>query len=360
MKDNGAIEVVFSFDSTGSMFPCLTQVRRTVESTVNRLFNEVPNIRVGITAHGDYCDARTSYVTKHYPLSTNRAGIIDFVRNVSPTDGGDPQECYELVLHEARSFNWTHGKSKVLVMIGDDVPHSPTEHQNTKHLDWRNEIANLLEMGVAVYGVQALGRRHASPFYQEIARTTGGFHLELDQFGYIVDTLLAIAFKQAGPEKLQSFEREVISQGRMNRSMDSMFATLSGRCRADRFESSRGLVSVHPSRFQVLAVDCEQEIKNFVDEQGLNFRPGRGFYLLTKSEKVQGTKEVILRDKDTGDFYTGKKVREMLGLPVRDVDVRLRPVHLDQYDVFVQSTSYNRKLKPRTKFLYEVEDWSEE
>jgi hypothetical protein len=245
-------------------------------------------------------------------------------------------------------------------MIGDDVPHSPAEHQNIKKLDWRNEIANLMEMGVAVYGVQALGRRHADPFYREIAEKTGGFHLALDQFSCIVDTILAIAFKQAGPEKLRSFEQEVIQQGRMTRSMNNMFAALGGRRRADSFERSACLVSVHPSRFQVLVVDEEQPISNFVGEQGLNFRPGRGFYMLTKSEKVQGTKEVILRDKHTGDFFTGKKVREMLGLPVRDVDVRLHPVHIEQYDVFVQSTSYNRKLKPNTKFLYEVEDWSEE
>lgn len=353
-----AIEVVFSFDTTGSMYPCLTQVRRTVETTIKRLFKEIPNIRVGITAHGDYCDTDI-YVTKHHPLSTDISSLVNFVNNVSPTYGGDTPECYELVLHEARGFNWTHGKSKVLVMIGDDIPHSPTERQNTQKLDWRNEIANLTEMGVAVYGVQALGRRHATMFYQEIAQKTGGFHLALDQFSYIVDMLLAIAFKQVGNEQLQTFEQEVMKQGRMNRSMDNMFATLSGRKQAEKFTASANLVSVHPSRFQVLHVDGEQEIKRFVEEQGLTFKPGRGFYALVKSEKVQGTKEVILQDRETGDFYTGTKVREMLGLPLHDEDVRLRPGHLDKYNVFVQSTSHNRKLKPRTKFLYEVNDWTE-
>lgn len=359
MIDTNAIEIVVCFDTTGSMWPCLTQVRRNVEATIKRLFDEVPNVRIGITAHGDYCDAGSTYVTKHHPLSTDIDSLVRFVKTVQPTGGGDAPECYELVLHEARSFNWTHGKSKVLVMIGDDVPHSPTERQNTKGLDWRNEIANLTEMGVAVYAVQALGRRHATPFYEEIARKTGGFRLALDQFGYIVDTILAIAFKQAGPEKLQSFEQEVVKQGRMNRGMDTMFSTLSGRSCADRFTSSSGLVSVHPSRFQVLHVDAEQEIRRFVEEQGLNFKPGRGFYEFTKSEKVQSYKEIVLLDRATGDLFTGPKARKMIGLTGATKEERIRPDKFSTYRVFVQSTSYNRKLKPNTGFLYEVEDWSE-
>ena len=61
------VEVVFSFDTTGSMYPCLTQVRRHVKSTVTRLGEEIPGIRIGIIAHGDYCDKGGTYVTKHLP-----------------------------------------------------------------------------------------------------------------------------------------------------------------------------------------------------------------------------------------------------------------------------------------------------
>jgi hypothetical protein len=38
------------------------------------------------------------------------------------------------VMHEARSFSWTAGKAKVLAMIGDDVPHTAHDRQNTKKL----------------------------------------------------------------------------------------------------------------------------------------------------------------------------------------------------------------------------------
>ena len=42
----------------------LAEVRRGVAEAVRRLRREVAGIRLGVVAHGDYCDARTSYVTK--------------------------------------------------------------------------------------------------------------------------------------------------------------------------------------------------------------------------------------------------------------------------------------------------------
>ena len=129
------IEVVFSFDTTGSMYPCLTQVRRKIKETVTRLLDEIPGIRIGIIAHGDYCDAGSTYVTKHLDLSGDVATICNFVQNVQPTGGGDAPECYELVLHEAQSLSWTPTNAKTLVLIGDDIPHAPA--QTPQKLNWR-------------------------------------------------------------------------------------------------------------------------------------------------------------------------------------------------------------------------------
>ncbi|MGD9729303.1 MAG: VWA domain-containing protein, partial [Nitrospiraceae bacterium] len=179
---------MISFDTTGSMYPCLTQVRREVEKLVHNLFRDIPDLRIGIIAHGDYCDARSTYVTKMLDLTKDESKICNFVRTVESTSGGDTPECYELVLHEARTLSsWGTGRQKALVLIGDDVPHGPDYHGNKKKIDWRNELGLLLEAGVNVYGVQALGRRHATSFYKEIARKTGGFHLELNQFAQVAD-----------------------------------------------------------------------------------------------------------------------------------------------------------------------------
>jgi hypothetical protein len=356
------IDVLVSFDTTGSMYPCLTQVRRNVEKLVNRLFKDIPGIRIGIIAHGDYCDAGSTYVTEMLDICEDQGKIVDFIKHVEPTGGGDAPECYELVLHEARSAAWSGGKSKVLVMIGDDVPHGPTYPGNIKNLNWRNELELLLEAGINVYAVQALGRRHSTPFWQEVAEKTGGFHLQLNQFAYVRDMIMAVCFKQQGNEQLEQFEQELVSSGKMTRGVDGMIGTMLGRKESERFTTTVGALGAVPGgRFQVLEVDRDVSIKDFVLEQGATFNKGRGFYEFTKRVKVQDYKEVILMDNKTGDLFSGDKSRQMAGIPI-GVTANVSPGSgaLAGYTCFIQSTSYNRKLLGGTKFLYEVEDWEDE
>jgi hypothetical protein len=135
-----------------------------------------------------------------------------------------------------------------------------------------------------------------------------------------------------------------------------MFATLSGRRATTHFKPA-SLDAVPPGRFQVLDVDKEQDIKTFVQDNGLLFKTGRGFYEFTKTENVQSYKEVVLMRRGSGDMFSGAKARELAGLP-EGHDARLGPSSLSEFRVFVQSTSSNRKLKSGTGFLYEVDDAS--
>lgn len=135
-----------------------------------------------------------------------------------------------------------------------------------------------------------------------------------------------------------------------------MFGAMLKRAPSATFEAA-DLRAVPPGRFQILDVDRDCSIKEFVQEQGAAFKKGRGFYEFTKTETIQGYKEIILMDKKSGDMFEGKAARDMLGLP-EDCTARIKPASLDKYAVFVQSTSVNRKLIGKTKFLYEVEDWS--
>lgn len=365
-------QIVFTFDTTGSMYPCLTQTRRSIVETVRRLFLEIPDLKIGIIAHGDYCDREDSYVTKHLDLTDNEDRIVKFVNTVGATGGGDSAECYELVLKEARTkMSWKPGDTKLVVLIGDDVPHSPADarRQSGVEINWRDELDLLLEANIKVYGVQALRRGHATAFYREIAKKTGGYHLNLDQFSHVQDLIQAVCYKQKGDEFLQQYEAEVTKKGRMNRSLDQMFATLAGRVAAlERGEKSTvtgsgfvrsryaptSLKAVHPARFQVLYVPRDSTIMGFVEDNGLEFKKGRGFYELTKTVKVQHHKEIILQDRKSGDFFTGEPARDLLGLPHGE-DAKLKPLDLDKYKVFIQSTSVNRKLLGDTDFLYEVD-----
>ena len=104
MSKATGIDVCITFDTTGSMYPCLTQVRRSAAATVRRLFKDIPELRIAIIAHGDYCDAGRTYVTKALDFSSDVERICRFIDTVEATGGGDAPECYELVLHESRSL----------------------------------------------------------------------------------------------------------------------------------------------------------------------------------------------------------------------------------------------------------------
>ena len=360
------LDIVLSFDTTGSMYSCLSQVRETVARTVQRLFKDIPGIRVGVIAHGDYCDG--DRVITILDLCSDQRSIIDFVRNVRSTHGGDFPECYEYVLHRARSISWIAGRQRALVMIGDAIPHNAYEPQNKNRLDWRNELKLLLESSIHVHAVQCLNRHESTSFWKEIAQTTGGHHLSLNQFSHVVDLITALTYQQADfsdgrDVRINQFEDEVERSGRMNRDMAATFDTLRGRKtpkarRATIYKATKaehGLIPVSPGRFQVMGVPVDCSIKEFVERNGLLFETGRGFYELTKTVSVQDYKEVILQNRRTGDMYCGAEARKLLSLPTFGT-VRINHKAIPpEFKAYIQSTSLNRKLLGSTNFLYEVD-----
>jgi hypothetical protein len=96
------------------------------------------------------------------------------------------------------------------------------------------------------------------------------------------------------------------------------------------------------------------QIRTFVESRlgGKPMKKGAAFYQLVKTEdKIQDYKLIAIRNKDTGSVYCGAEARDMLGLP-RVGDARVRPGDHGKFDVFVQSTSVNRKLSYGTQVMY--------
>ena len=76
------------------------------------------DIRIAIIAHGDYCDAHHSYVTKMVDFTENEALLCNFVQSAGATGGGDADECYELVLKEARTkLDWRPGSTRCFAFL---------------------------------------------------------------------------------------------------------------------------------------------------------------------------------------------------------------------------------------------------
>ncbi len=379
---NNKIDLVVSFDTTGSMYPVLSQVRNYVEQFVKDMFSEFDDLRLGIIAHGDYCDKDNPYTIRIMDLTRDEKELCKFVKETKPTYGGDADECYELVLNSAHNIiNWRKDSDKIFLLIGDASPHSPSYRDNKDHLDWKEEADNLRKLGVKVFSVHALAyyRRSSMAFYQTVADETGGIYLTLDQFSEVMDLIKATLYQQGGEEKLNEYISIIRDSGRLTNSMDRNFRRLMGEkvevevyTPTRTYKSSRvarepgkvkemeKLVPVTPGRFQVMTVDKDCDIKGFVTSNGIEFKKGRGFYELTKAETVQQYKEVIMQDRETGEMFVGSQVREKLGLSPQTesggVNEKLHAADAKAFRVFVQSTSVNRKLIGGTTFLYEISD----
>lgn len=111
------------------------------------------------------------------------------------------------------------------------------------------------------------------------------------------------------------------------------------------------LEALHPGQFRLLPVTMDGEaIAPFVERYlGYPYRLGMAYYQISKSEKVQPQKGVAIRDKKTHQLYVGPHARQILGLP--DYECRVAPSKSPEYDVFIQSTSVNRKLVEGTSVL---------
>jgi hypothetical protein len=363
-------DICFSFDTTGSMAPCLAEVRRNLGNIIPRLFRDIPNLRMSIVAHGDYCDEKTTYLMKHIDFTADMHALAEFVNGVGNTSGGDFPEAYEYVLNKVQGLDWRSNDTRCLVMLGDAYPHEKKE--NPFHLDWREELVKLDTMGVNIYSIQCLnsGSRVSHNFYKTMADKTNGYHLNLDQFAYVTDMILGVAYKQVNPAALEAYQQEVADRlGGMDLQMRAIFDRLTGKQnRHEEYDEGaferkydvaggddddgKDLRPVPPARFQILNVDQDCKISDFVRRMGLNFAKGRGFYEFTKSEEIGSAKQVVLRRKATGELFQGKKARRLA--KIADEKVRMKPKDVPDYDIFIQSTSYTRKLLAGTRFLYEV------
>lgn len=116
--------------------------------------------------------------------------------------------------------------------------------------------------------------------------------------------------------------------------------------------------------FHAWNVDASSPIREFVESKlaqqpslarrvGSSYRVGNGYYQLTKAEEVQAGKDFVILDKNTNALYGGDQARQLIGCPM-NTSFKIKPGNLANYEIYIKSTSVNRKLVPGTKVLYYV------
>ena len=357
------LQVAINFDTTGSMAPCIAELKKNVTSFLAEIASQFSDVtlKTRVSANGDYQDAdeHGGYVFTCQEQWTSTSRSCEFLQNVGPTCGFDVPEAYEVALDRIARYDWDPLAAKALIFIGDAMPHPPSYVLNREKLDWKSGVEMLVGKGVSLYCVQCLksngDRTGATAFWKEFAEISGGQHLCLDQLRNAEKFILVILLHLSQRPLLES---RLTSCGALRIAHSQLFgATLDG-------------VSVHSpasppgrpddGRFQSFHVTSACSIKEFVVGLGIQFAPGKGFYELSKGEKIAKNKEVLIFLDEGGATRVTQNsdARVLLGLPspgASDSQLTLAAIPL-QYrgKVYIQSTSYNRKLIAGTNFLYEV------
>lgn len=122
---DGAIDLVFCIDTTGSMRDDIDAVKASASSIIDRISETSSSLRLAMVAYRDH---GSDYVTKGYPFTSDRELMRRHILDLSIGQGGDPPEAvYEALLHaiEARDLGaWRTGARRIIILMGDAPPHT--------------------------------------------------------------------------------------------------------------------------------------------------------------------------------------------------------------------------------------------
>ncbi|MFE1547587.1 vWA domain-containing protein [Streptomyces sp. NPDC058718] len=164
----------------------------------------------------------------------------------------------------------------------------------------------------------------------------------------IWDATSTQGLEEAGQVIQQATEKFMVGRAQGIRGSRAVFSMGADAVNKDTIKAA-GLAPVDPSKYQVIPVARDVAIREWVLESGHTYRTGCAFYQLSKPEKIQAKKQIAVLEKKTDRVYTGPEARALIGLA--DVEARVKPDHNDDFTIFVQSTSVNRKLVSHTRLL---------
>jgi hypothetical protein len=178
---------------------------------------------------------------------------------------------------------------------------------------------------------------------------------EAKRFGFppdniaIWDASSAAGVSEVGATIREATERFMVDRAKGVRGSRSIFST-----GADAVNNATvsALTPLDSSKYMLIPVTEDTPIRQWVEDCGLTYRVGSAMYQLTKTELIQHGKAVAIRNKKTGVVYSGPQARGIIGLP--DIDVRVKPDKNPEYEIYITSTSVNRKLIAGTKLMYIV------
>jgi DNA-directed RNA polymerase subunit RPC12/RpoP len=126
LRRNG-LEIVITFDSTGSMSGEINQVKQQIKRIGSTLITMVPKARISICTYRDEGD---EYVVRGLPLTGDIQQVDTYLSNIRAGGGGDhPEAVHEGLRWSVDKNQFNPRARKIILIFGDAPPHQ--EYQRT-------------------------------------------------------------------------------------------------------------------------------------------------------------------------------------------------------------------------------------
>jgi hypothetical protein len=209
-----ATDVLFVFDTTGSMSGALSEAKAQAAQVMSSLSGRLPNLRFGIAQVRDY--GSTPVWRVEQTITSNQAAVQTAIDGLSANEGGDSPEAYGTALHQSRTdvaAGWAPAAKHLVVLIADDVPHDddlnegvPPEIVNQPSpwntgidpgpdgdgIDWQQELASFKGADFTLAFVLYHGVPAYLPYWNWWAGLTGGQATESSSSTPLGDVLIEI------------------------------------------------------------------------------------------------------------------------------------------------------------------------
>ena len=149
------LDLVFVFDSTGSMGGIILEVKTRIRELAKVMHYLVPSVRIGLVTYRDwkkYDLDDYEYTVKYLPLTKADADGINsleaFLRTTEAYGGGDIPEAVQAGLEVAlQKMGWNKTTKKVIIVFGDAPPHAEDNGLAKVYAlckDWHNKTGGIV------------------------------------------------------------------------------------------------------------------------------------------------------------------------------------------------------------------------
>jgi hypothetical protein len=199
--DSSRVDVLFVFDTTGSMSGALSEAKSQVLLAIDTIRGKYADANFGIAAVADY-PPDVPWSLKQ-PITADGSLVQEAINPLYAAGGGDGPEAYGRALYEAvndSDIGWRTDAKRLLVLVNDNVPHDndlnedvPAEIQTVgspfstgtdlgrdgvagtdDDIDWQAALRNLQEARIVLADVFYSGSVTYLPYWQWWTEQTGG------------------------------------------------------------------------------------------------------------------------------------------------------------------------------------------